>query len=355
MNGEASLSISSLSFTLQLTPIYPSTETSKLIQAQNNCTVTLTDITITGDDTSLTSSLIDTSEGKFILQNVHFTTFTLEHAPLLRIATSAPDSFCITYAPDTVPKTQFTDITQTRGHGVIFDVVVKGGEYLTISDAIFTRCTSTEEGDTNAVVAVEVSASDDATPLTLPSLFKLTGLSFEGCTQCNLFVKCVDAIELITPSITTPSDSATTSFAGTISTTYADVYAHQSQFMVEETLTTRKSFSLSMLHFLFTPFAVSSAETSVIVAGQDERNVQQGVDSETCGWDDLPCASIHYAYEQYKNHSTLTLITLTSESHPAETYCTDFTTSVTVSPSTESAVSFTVGALTSGSTIFTVG
>ena len=80
--GVASVTISSISFELHLSPIAPSTDTSILIQAQDNGSVTLTDIVITGDDTSLTSSLIGTSEGQLVLQNVQFSTIPLNDAPL---------------------------------------------------------------------------------------------------------------------------------------------------------------------------------------------------------------------------------------------------------------------------------
>ena len=110
-----------------------------------------------------------------------------------------------------------------------------------------------------------------------------------------------------------------------------------------------------MLYFLFTPFAASTPAASLVAGGVDANTLSQAVDSVTRGWTELPCASLHSAYEQHKTQTTLTAIVLPSESHPAETAGTEFATSLALSPSAETPVSFTVGSHPSASSVFTVG
>ena len=202
----AQLTVTSLKFNLLSDGV---TSTSPLFKAEDGTAITHshTSITSADEENSLTASLIDTSGGILVLQDVQFSDITLANAPLLAISTDAEDSFTL----DTEESAcLFTDISRTTGSGVIFSIPMTGSAYITISHATFTRCRSIQNADVNAAIFVELSAADDGT--TQPSVFKLTDLAFDECTlvypgQRNIHIACVDAAELITPLVTTNPES----------------------------------------------------------------------------------------------------------------------------------------------------
>ena len=77
-------------------------------------------------------------------------------------------------------------------------------------------------------------------------------------------------------------------------------------FWVEESITTRKAFSIPLIHFLFAPSISSNTEEGVFVSGQTDSK-DGGVETPTCGWMSLPCLRISTAFEHRGEKSLISL------------------------------------------------
>ena len=199
---------------------------------------------------------------------------------------------------------------------------------LTLSQAKFIGCRSVEDAVWNGAIWIDITPSpkksgDDEEGETTPGSFQLVNLHFRGCAagetqnddegqpsevqQRNIDICGVGVAEYLRPSALNAESSI--SFDGAI-TKYANT--DESAFWVEDTSATETSeLSASLLHFLFPPPSSSAEEEMSIHVAAD------GVETEACGWSDLPCRVIGAAVEHSGAH---TAISLHSGAHTHQTH-----------------------------------
>ena len=173
---------------------------------------------------SLSHSVIDTHTGFIEMIATQFEKITLSNIPLLQVSTqeNAFRMASMKYgAEDDEKHTKciFEDITRTEGAGGIFSVTLKGGEFLQLTNAPFSRCKSTPARDSNAPVWIDVIGTSlqnaDEKPKRVPaSLSQLATLEFTECTVCSsstedatpslpvrsIYTAGIDAADSLTPS-----------------------------------------------------------------------------------------------------------------------------------------------------------
>ena len=303
---------------------------------------------------SLSHSVIDAHTGFIEMSATKFENITLSNNPLLQVSTqdNAFRMASMKYgAEDDEKHTKciFEDITRTEGAGGIFSVTLKGGEFLQLTNALFSRCKSTPARDSNAPVWIDVIGASlqnaDEKPKRVPaSLSQLATLEFTECTVGSsstedathslpvrsIYTAGIDAADYLKPS--TLLAESPVSFYGTI-TEY--LKADEPACSVKETLTSRsRILSASLFHFVFAPSA--SPDDDLLIHVEDD-----GVETETCGWSDVPCRFIGTATAHSGEHTN---VLVHAGTHPPE--------SSTVSLSTE--YSFSGDGLTENADITTI-
>ena len=142
---------------------------------------------------SLSHSVIDAHTGFIEMSATQFENITLSNIPLLQVSTqeNAFRMASMKYGAEHDEKHTnciFEDITRTEGAGGIFSVTLKGGEFLQLTNAPFSRCKSTPARDSNAPVWIDVIGTSlqnaDEKPKRVPaSLSQLATLEFTECTM----------------------------------------------------------------------------------------------------------------------------------------------------------------------------
>ena len=219
------------------------------------------------------------------LRAVRFTSITLASTPLISILSAAISSFDMsplsyTTTPNGEPtetaRCTFDTITRKEGSGTVFEVAVTGTTFA-MHYADFKDCIGhVYESATAAAVYISLSST--------PSSFSMSELSFSGCTystnsdpsklpERNVYLQCPDG---------TFNTLANWTFISTYSETT------KTKYIVHETTEARKAFTVSLLHFLFAPYA--SSLTDIYVAGTDGSK-PQGVDF------DRACCSLVFFYD----------------------------------------------------------
>ena len=143
----------------------------------------------------------------------------------------------------------------------------------------------------------------------LPSSYELTNLVYTetGSDTDHHIIhisSSVDVTQFLTPA-NRPS------FAGTVSSTYNSTQLNY--FWVKQTSGDQTTYDTSIVHVLFNRDEIVSDDTS-----DDAYTVYispLGQDTTTCGWKDLPCTTIKYAYEDAgtKNEHFTKIALMTSD------------------------------------------
>ena len=246
----------------------------------------------------------------------------------------------------------FSSIKRASGNGGVFEFSSIGPAQ-TISGATFSDCSSQNGG---AIYALLNSTS-----------YKLilSSLTFKTCSasECGGAVyidggSYISTSTLAFSSLTFTNCSATTSgsgiyisgtslssFTGYTSASWKSLVGSSYSSATEDVYVggySSASKTLFLHHVAFTPGEGSQSVLYVLSSSE-------GVESETCGWSDIPCHTIGTAYGHgYTSASSLT-VTLTEGSHVAESGCTSITQTSTFTSASGATVTKSVTSMSSGS------
>ena len=225
----------------------------------------------------------------------------------------------------------------TTGYGGLFDINFSGSSSLSLVSLDFTDCQCVESENVTSILCLSVSST--------PSRFQMYDVKFSQSNLVsrsryssntiptrNIYLSCSDATSLIPNS----------SWSGTISTYNATA---ESLYWVVESNRCAPSDGTSLYHFLYPP---SEADLeSVFVGPEQYDSVKMASNISSCGWEDVPCVSIHLAYSHAPDNEDINIILLSGDTLAAETESTMFThDSIAISPST-GAINKTLNSLTS--------
>lgn len=201
--------------------------------------------------------------GRLDLNNISFESQSLIsiHSPLTVINEGGNGRFDFVYFRN------FSTVDENNGS--VIHAIIGDGNELKMNNCIFTKCNS--NNGLGGAVYVDVSES---------SILEIKDCSFnenEGNIGNNIYIFNSKGIFL-------PNKS---NFEGTVYLTYDEEKDKRFWMSVEDI-----EISAPLFHFLYNPIQISDS-LQLFVGGESG-----GIDSDGCGWEDVPCCSIEKAIKQ---------------------------------------------------------